>query len=118
NNAPLTFLWNFSGSANPSTSTEQNPSGIVFNTPGIVTVSLACTDARGTTDPSPATVHVTVSAVQSASSNGGGGGCALRPGGQAGCTALLEALGNIVLPVLVLGIIRWMSRTRRPQRFV
>ena len=117
NNVPLTLLWNFSGSASPSTSTEQNPSGVVFNTPGTVTVSLACTDARGTTDASPATVHVTVSAVQSASSNGGGGGCALRPGGQADLSALVEALGSVLLPVLVLGIIRLRSRAKRPQRF-
>jgi hypothetical protein len=117
NNGPLTFLWNFSGSASPSTSTEQNPSGVVFNTPGTVTVSLACTDALGTTDPRPATVHVTVSTVQSASSNGGGGGCALRPGGEAGRTTLVGTLGNILLPVLVLGIIRLMSRAKRPQRF-
>ena len=117
NNVPLTFLWNFSGSASPSTSTEQNPSGVVFNAPGTVTVSLACTDARGTTDASPATAHVTIRAVQSASSNGGGGGCALRPRGQANLTTLVEALGNILLPVLVLGIIRLMSRAKRPQRF-
>ena len=117
NNVPLTFLWNFSGSASPSASTEQNPSGVVFNAPGTVTVSLACTDARGTTDASPATAHVTIRAVQSASSNGGGGGCALRPRGQANLTTLVEALGNILLPVLVLGIIRLMSRAKRPQRF-
>jgi len=30
NNVPLTLLWNFSGSATPSTSMEQNPSGVVF----------------------------------------------------------------------------------------
>jgi len=46
------------------------------------------------------------------SSNGGGGGCALRPGGQ-GEFALIEALGNILLPVLVLGIIRRMSRAKK-----
>ena len=111
NNGPLTFLWNFSGSASPSTSMEQNPSGVVFHTPGTVTVSLACTDVRGITDASPATVHVTVSAVQSAS---GGGGCALRPGSQANRTTLVDALGNILLPVLVLGIIRLISRAKRP----
>lgn len=113
NNVPLTFFWNFSGSASPSTSTEQNPSGVVFNTPGTVTVSLACTDARGTTDASPATVHVTVSAVPSTSRNGGGG-CTLHPGGQADLTTLVAVLGNLLLPVLVLGIIRLRSRAKRP----
>jgi hypothetical protein len=117
-NIPLTFLWNFSGSASPSTSTDPNPSAVVFTTPGTVTVSLACTDTHGTTDPSPATVHITVRAVQSTSSNGDGGGCALHPGARTGRDTLAEALGNILLPVLVLGIIRLIARARRPQRYV
>jgi hypothetical protein len=76
-------------------------------------VSFVCTDALGTTDPSPATVHVTVIAVTTAqSSGGGGGGCTLRPGGQAGGTPLVEALGSILLPMLVLGLIGAWGRRR------
>ncbi len=115
NNGPLTFLWNFGGGASPSTATQQNPPGVVFNASGTFTVSFACTDAVGTTDPSPATVRVTVSAVNTASRSGGG--CTLRPGGQVGLTGLVDILGNMLLPVLVLGIIRMLSRTNRPYRF-
>jgi hypothetical protein len=120
NNVPLTFLWNFDGSASPSTATQQNPPGVIFNTAGTFTVSFACTDALSMTDPTPATVRVTVSAVNVArsSSGGGGGGCALRPGSHVGLTVLAEVLGNILLPVLVLGIIRMMSRMHGPYRFL
>jgi hypothetical protein len=117
NNVPLTFLWNFGGGASPSTSTQQNPQGVVFNTSGTFTVSFACTDALGTTDPSPATVRVTVNVVNTARSSGGGGGgggCTLRPGGQIGLTALVDILGNMFLLVLVLGVIRMLSRANRP----
>src|SRR5207244_7841568 len=82
--SPFTFLWNFGSSASPSTSTQPNPGSVVFSTPGTFTVSFVCTDALGATDPSPATVHVTVVAVTTAHSSGGGGGgggCTLRPGG-------------------------------------
>jgi len=117
NNVPLTFLWNFSGGASPSTSTQQNPQGVVFNTSGTFTVSFACTDALGTTDPSAATVRVTVSAVNTVrSSGGGGGGCTLRPGGQIGLTAFVDILGNMFLPMLVLGVIRMLSRAKRLYR--
>ena len=116
NNVPLTFLWNFGGGASPSTSTQQNPQGVVFNPSSTFTVSFACTDALGTTDPSPATVRITVSAINVArsSSSGGGGGCTLRPGSQIGLPALVDLLGNMFLPVLVLGIMRMLSRANRP----
>jgi hypothetical protein len=120
NTVPLTFLWNFGGGASPGTSVQQNPPGIVFNTLGTFTVSFACTDALGSADPSPATVRVTVSAVNTARSSGGGGGggggCTLYPGGQAGLTALVDLLGNMFLPVLVLGVIRMLSRANRSYR--
>jgi subtilisin family serine protease len=118
-NVPLTFLWNFGGGASPSTSTEQNPQGVVFNASGTFPVSFACVDALGSVVPSPATVRVTVSAVTTArmsGGGGGGGGCTLRPGGQIGLTALADILGNIFLPVLVLGMIHILSRTNRPYR--
>ncbi len=119
NNGPFTFLWNFGSSASPSTSTQQNPGSVVFSTPGTFTVSFACTDALGATDPSPATVHVTVVAVttaQSSGGGGGGGGCTLRPGGQAGGTPLVDALGNILLPVLVLGLLVLRKCGRSPRQ--
>jgi hypothetical protein len=121
NNVPLTFLWNFGGGVSPSTSTQQNPQGVLFNTSGTFAVSLACMDALGLVVSSPATVRVTVSAVNTArisggSGGGGGGGCTLRPGGQIGLTALVDLLGNLFLPVLVLGIIRILSRTNRLYR--
>jgi hypothetical protein len=118
NNVPWTFLWNFGGGASPSTAMQQNPQGVVFNTSGTFTVSFACTDALGMTDPSPATVHITVSAINVArsSSNGGGGGCTLRPGSQIGLPVLVDLLGNLFLPVLVLGIMHMLSRANRPYR--
>lgn len=110
NNLPFTFLWNFGSSASPGTATQQRPAGVVFSTPGTFTVSFACTDALGATDPSPATVHVQVTAIQTAQSGGGsgggGGGCTLVPGAQAGLTPLMAAFSNLFLPVLVLGIVR------------
>jgi subtilisin family serine protease len=112
NAIPFTFFWNFGGNAGPSTSTQQNPQGVVFNTPGTFIVSFACTDALGTTDLSPAAVRIVVSPVNivRSSGDGGGGGCTLRPGGQIDRTALVDILGNIFLPVLVLGVIRMLSR--------
>jgi hypothetical protein len=87
---------------------QTNPSGVVFNAlvPLRYLWPVLMHAARSA---SPATVHITVSAVQSASNNGGGGGCALRPRGQAHLTTLVEALGNILLPVLVLAIIRLIT---------
>jgi hypothetical protein len=117
NNVPFTFLWNFGGGASPSTSTQQSPLGVLFSVPGTFTVSFACTDALGTTDQSPATVRVTASAVnvvRSSSSGGGGGGCTLHPGDQSGLTAFVGILGNLLLAVLVLGVMRRLSRTQKP----
>jgi len=115
NNSPFTFLWNFGGNASPSNSTQQNPDAVVFNALGTFTVSFACTDALGTTDPSPATARVTVTVVTTAqSSGGGGGGCTLLTGGQTGFASVVEALGNIFLPVLVIGVMRaWRWRRAR-----
>lgn len=121
NNPLFTFLWNFGGSASPSTSTQQSPAGVVFNTPGTFIVSFACTDDLGATDQSPATVRVIVSVANTAQSGGGsggdgggGGGCTLVPGAQAGRTSLIAVFGNLFLPVLALGIVRvWGWRRAR-----
>ncbi len=115
NNLPFTFLWNFGSSASPSTATQQSPAGVVFSTPGTFTVSFACTDALGATDPSPATVHVLVTPVNTAQSGGGDGGCTLIPGVQVGLTPLIAAVGHLCLPALVLGIMR-VWRWRRARR--
>jgi PKD repeat protein len=45
-NTPVTWAWIFTG-ASPSTSTAQNPSGIVYPTPGTYDVSLTVTNAAG-----------------------------------------------------------------------
>jgi len=70
------------------------------------------------TDLSPATVRITVSPINvvRSSSSGGGGSCTIRPGNQIGLPALIDILGNMFLPVLVLGIIRILSCANRPYR--
>jgi hypothetical protein len=46
-----------------------------------------------------------------ADSDGGGGGCSLRPGNPTDASSLLAALGNLLLPVMVLVIVRvWRQR--------
>lgn len=100
----FTFLWNFGGGAIPSDSTQQAPGLVTFTTPGMVTVSFACTDEFGAIDPSPATLQVTVIAARTArgESGGGGGGCTLSARGQRTGEAILAILGNLGLPVLTL----------------
>ncbi len=45
-NSPTSWSWSFSG-GNPATSTLQNPTNIVYNTPGCYQVSLTATNASG-----------------------------------------------------------------------
>ncbi len=45
-NDPTSWLWTFEG-GNPSTSTEQNPSQICYNIPGVYDVTLISTNASG-----------------------------------------------------------------------
>ncbi|MCP3979445.1 MAG: PKD domain-containing protein [bacterium] len=56
---PYSFLWDFD---DPSIadSTMQNPGAIQFDNPGIYVVTLDVTDFAGSSDPTPATVTVTV----------------------------------------------------------
>lgn len=112
----FTFLWTFGGGAEPSSSVQPNPDVVTFHTPGIYTVSLACTDVLGVTDPSPATVRVMVTAVRTVQNNrngvgGGGGGCALLSGGVLTAGTVGETLGNIGLPVLLVSLLRLRRRT-------
>lgn len=44
---PTSWSWDFGGGGTPATSTDQNPSGIVFSTPGTYTVTMTATNAQG-----------------------------------------------------------------------
>jgi hypothetical protein len=50
--------------------------------------------------------------VVASNGDGGGGGCSLRPGKTTHAAALLAALGNICIPVMVLLGMRLWSRRR------
>jgi len=54
----LMFHWNFNGSALNTTST--NPGAVMFNIPGIYTISLTVTSSSGMVDPNPPSVTITV----------------------------------------------------------
>lgn len=111
---PFTFLWSFGSSTSPSTSTQQNPTGIVFSASGTSTVTFACTDVLGTTDPTPARLAVVVNAVNASQGGGGGGGCTLVPAGRLTGPAVLTGLGHVLWPLLVLGGLRgWQRRQGR-----
>jgi PKD repeat protein len=56
---PTSWSWTFGGGGTPNTSTAQNPS-IVFNTPGVYTVTLIATNANGS-DTETKTSYITVS---------------------------------------------------------
>lgn len=45
-NGPSSWLWTFEG-GNPETSTEQNPSGVIYNTNGVFDVTLEVTNSTG-----------------------------------------------------------------------
>ncbi|MGE3539197.1 MAG: S8 family serine peptidase [Candidatus Tectimicrobiota bacterium] len=109
NQPPAAFLWHFGGGASPTSSTQQNPGAVTFTTSGTVTISFACTDALGGTDPSPATRRVTVMAVSQAASGGGGGGsCTLTPGYVNGWEGLVAVCGNLGLLLFAwLGLRLW-----------
>ncbi|MFQ5900406.1 MAG: chitobiase/beta-hexosaminidase C-terminal domain-containing protein, partial [Thermodesulfobacteriota bacterium] len=57
---PISYLWNFgSGSGIPNSEIE-DPGGKTFNNVGIFTITFTVTDSKGLSDPTPATVQVTV----------------------------------------------------------
>ncbi len=59
-NLPLTHQWTFgAGSGIPNTTVE-DPGPVTFTTAGVFPVTYTVTDALGLTDPTPATVQVTV----------------------------------------------------------
>jgi subtilisin family serine protease len=108
NHMPFTFRWNFGGGATITTSPQQNLASVVFNQPGTFTVLFTCTDALDTSDPTPATVQITVNppADDDGDDNGGGGGCSILPAAQSGAGSFGAALGNMFLPLVVLGGLR------------
>jgi PKD repeat protein len=57
-NTPTSWLWTFPG-GNPSTSTQQNPSNIIYGTPGCYDVTLVSTNAYGN-DTETQTCYITV----------------------------------------------------------
>ncbi|MBI2968607.1 MAG: PKD domain-containing protein, partial [Bacteroidetes bacterium] len=57
-NSPTSWSWTINGGT-PSSSTAQNPSGVVFNTPGTYTISLIATNAAGN-DTETKTNYITV----------------------------------------------------------
>jgi hypothetical protein len=107
---PFTFFWFFGGGATVATSTEQNPSRIVFATPGDFPVSFSCTDALGTVSATGATVRVLVNPVATGVSGdgggGGGGGCSLAPVASLTPWPPLAAVGNIFLPLIAVLFLR------------
>jgi hypothetical protein len=78
-----------------------------FDTVGTFTATLTCTDALGIADPRPATVQILVTErqVSSVGGGGGGGGCSIRPGATETAWSLFEALGNLLLSLVVISII-------------
>jgi subtilisin family serine protease len=116
NHLPFRFLWFFGGGADIARSTQQNPHDVRFNTPGQFTVSFTCHDALETADPVPATVRIFVNPSIDRGSTGVGGGCSILPGDQLASLSPLEALGNLLLPLVVIVIVRAGCRLRRNAR--
>jgi PKD repeat protein len=63
---PTSWSWNFGTGASPLTSTVQNPSNIVFNTPGCYTVTLTASNGANS-DAETKTCYITVNAPPSSS---------------------------------------------------
>jgi hypothetical protein len=105
NHVPFSFLWFFGNGGNIASSTLQNPGNVHFDTIGTFTVTFICTDALGIADPRPAMVQIQVTERQMSSSSGGGGGCSIWPGATETPVSLFEALGHLLLSLLVVGIL-------------
>ncbi|MEO8325336.1 MAG: PKD domain-containing protein, partial [Nitrospirota bacterium] len=59
-NLPLTYRWTFGAGSGVPDATVKDPGTVTFTTAGVFTVTYTVTDALGLTDPTPATVQVTV----------------------------------------------------------
>jgi hypothetical protein len=98
---PLSFFWNFGGGA--ESSAQEDPGHVTFNKPGTFSVTFTVSDSQGNSDPTPASLTVTVSdpvtvspvAVNRSSSGGGGGGCTLDPNGGTDFTLLIALIGAL-----------------------
>ncbi len=62
-NLPLTYHWNFGAGSGIPDSQMEDPGEVIFNNPGIFTVSLTVTDSSSLPDPTPATVQVEVDTI-------------------------------------------------------
>jgi hypothetical protein len=60
NDLPLSYLWNFGAGSGISDSTEEDPGLVQFDNEGSFTVTFTVTDSLMLSDPTPATVVVTV----------------------------------------------------------
>ncbi|MEA3478199.1 MAG: PKD domain-containing protein, partial [Bacteroidota bacterium] len=60
NDLPLTYLWHFGSGSGIPDSTAEDPGVVQFNNSGIFMVTFTVTDSQGLSDPTPATVNITV----------------------------------------------------------
>jgi hypothetical protein len=99
------YSWSF---GDGRTASSKNPGATSFSKVGDYDVTFDCTDSQGLTNPTPASVHVTVKA---ASSGGGGGGGGSGGGqGQSGGGGGSEGIAEISLLALLLLIGRRVAR--------
>lgn len=66
NNIPLTHQWTFGVGSGIANSTLEDPGAVIFNTAGDFTITYMVTDGLGLVDATPATVQVTVNAINQA----------------------------------------------------
>ena len=59
-NLPLAYLWQFGAGSGIPNATVEDPGPVQFKVPGTYTVSFTVTDSQGLSDPSPATLVITV----------------------------------------------------------
>ena len=70
NNLPLTFDWDFGPGSGISDSTVEDPGLQTFNNAGVFTVTFTVTDSFPSSDPTPATVQITVNVPGNQEPNG------------------------------------------------
>lgn len=111
NHTPYRYLWMFNGGTDQTTSTEQNPSNVRYDTPGDYSVSFRCRDLFDSEALTPDVVRVLVN--PATNQGGGGGGCSLAPDAAA---RPLDVLGNLGLPLFAMALL-WMWRRWREGAF-